>query len=106
MHVLARSAHTGCCAMLGCKLAPPASGRRGDKTLKWALTALQPESEVSDESLWKVPLRHRTLSSRGAIDLRNKCVGELGHRVTQMVEDNVKEGMSVPERPAAREDYE
>ena len=73
-----------------------ADGRTDDKTLKRARTALQPESEVSDGSLRELPMKHRTLSSKGAIRLYKKCTGELGHRVTQMLEDSMEEGKSIP----------
>ena len=73
-----------------------ASGRTDDQALVWALRAAKSELEVPEATLWTTPKKFRTLSRKISLGLQKQCKSDLGHRVSQMVEDNMNLGRTIP----------
>ena len=62
-----------------------ASGRPDDKALIWIQQAADPN--VPDEALHKIPKKFRNLSRKCSAEFQSIATGELGRRITQIVED-------------------
>jgi hypothetical protein len=64
--------------------------------MQWFQTAFEPESEVTEASLWKVPAEYQALSRNITVGLQKVYNGELGARVLFEIEQRVSKGESYP----------
>ena len=73
-----------------------ASGRPDDKAIAWARTMYLSEEEMPIAKLWNTHRRFRTLSTKLAAAFLKVVKGELARRIQQLIEDSMKQNLSVP----------